>query len=243
MIFFIFYIIHTHTHYPKYRSSKKQDFSLGKARLSFVLPQTDFEIEMDSKDDLKSSKDSVSDNISLGQMLLKDQQKAEEENRKIYQQYIDMSNINANLQREKTVSELELAMEKANRRYYDTEESNEKDESSASSSSSSFSSNRNRYQIRNRIKREFVINQGTNLARSLSSLPPNILTPATYISSIQAIAKTFNCVYSEWTPDALKALGCGAFYAVTQVSNLAQLGDLILFLININYIIYNITFM
>ena len=60
------------------------------------------------------------------------------------------------------------------------------------------------------------INQGTNLARVLSSLPPNILNPASYVSFLKEFASSYELDYTEWTPRELKEMGCGAFYAVTQ---------------------------
>ena len=60
------------------------------------------------------------------------------------------------------------------------------------------------------------INQGTNLARALSSLPPNVLNPASYTKLLREFTSCYDLDYTEWTPSELKTLGCGAFYAVTQ---------------------------
>lgn len=71
-----------------------------------------------------------------------------------------------------------------------------------------------------RLERDRNINDGTNIARSLSSLPPNVLTPQSYVEYIKMFAKALDCQYTEWTVDQLQALGCGAFVAVTQGNTL-----------------------
>ncbi len=72
---------------------------------------------------------------------------------------------------------------------------------------------------------------GTNTARALSILPPNILTPAAYTALVRQICQSYNdhhnqmqqqhlneLEYTEWTPQQLQELGCGAFLAVTQAN-------------------------
>jgi leucyl aminopeptidase len=61
-----------------------------------------------------------------------------------------------------------------------------------------------------------MINHGTNVARALASLPPNVLHPGSYVTLLKALAAQHAWEFTEWTPEELRDLGCGAFYAVTQ---------------------------
>jgi leucyl aminopeptidase len=77
--------------------------------------------------------------------------------------------------------------------------------------------NNNLVQLRNDLLVETVFNDGTNIARALASLPPNILNPVTYSNSVICeFAKEYEWEITEWTHEELKVLGCGAFCAVTQ---------------------------
>ena len=60
------------------------------------------------------------------------------------------------------------------------------------------------------------VNDGVNIARALSSLPPNILNPSTYSNVIRHFADAMGCEYSEWGREDLIKEGCGAFVAVIQ---------------------------
>jgi leucyl aminopeptidase len=57
---------------------------------------------------------------------------------------------------------------------------------------------------------------GTNLARYLATLPPNILNPGTYGNWIRKICKENGITFRFHTKDALKKMGAGAFTAVDQ---------------------------
>jgi leucyl aminopeptidase len=57
------------------------------------------------------------------------------------------------------------------------------------------------------------------LARELTVLPPNELTPATYRQRIRALAKTQGWKIEEYDFKRLKKMGAGAFCAVAQGSN------------------------
>lgn len=48
---------------------------------------------------------------------------------------------------------------------------------------------------------------GTNIARSLSSLPPNILHPESYSQAIRQMSQSYQWEYSEWRAKELKDLG------------------------------------
>ena len=67
-----------------------------------------------------------------------------------------------------------------------------------------------------RLDRDMNMNDGTNIARALAVIPPNILNPESYAEVIRSFAQSLDCEYKEWTSDQLKAMGCGAFVAVTQ---------------------------
>ena len=60
------------------------------------------------------------------------------------------------------------------------------------------------------------VNAGTNLVRALSSLPPNVLNPASYRKLIHDMATRRGWELREWTSEQLRDIGCGAFAAVTQ---------------------------
>ena len=48
---------------------------------------------------------------------------------------------------------------------------------------------------------------GTNIARALSSLPPNILNPAAYTELVKTMAEHHKWQYEEWTPAELQDMG------------------------------------
>lgn len=70
--------------------------------------------------------------------------------------------------------------------------------------------------IKLNLRRKLRVNAGTNTARALASLPPNVLNPATYTSLIRDMADHYGWELKEWTMDELDSIGCGAFTAVTQ---------------------------
>lgn len=73
--------------------------------------------------------------------------------------------------------------------------------------------------LQERLSREVLVNEGTNLARALASLPPNILDPGSYTILLQSLAKAKDWEYTEWTSSELAVEGCGAFCAVTQANS------------------------
>lgn len=48
---------------------------------------------------------------------------------------------------------------------------------------------------------------GTHLCRSLSSLPPNVLSPGAYCKLLQAYAAEYQWEYKEWSAEQLKDIG------------------------------------
>lgn len=60
--------------------------------------------------------------------------------------------------------------------------------------------------------------EGNFLARGLTVLPPNELTPGAYREQIKKLAASENWQYEEYTLDQLRQLGAGAFMAVAQGS-------------------------
>ncbi|MCO6427859.1 leucyl aminopeptidase family protein [Nitrosomonas communis] len=61
--------------------------------------------------------------------------------------------------------------------------------------------------------------EGNLLARGLTGLPPNELTPKTYREQIEKLAINENWKYEEYDLPALRKLGAGAFIAVAQGSD------------------------
>lgn len=61
--------------------------------------------------------------------------------------------------------------------------------------------------------------EGNYLARGLTVLPPNELTPKTYREQIKKLAASENWQYEEYDLAQLRELGAGAFVAVAQGSN------------------------
>jgi leucyl aminopeptidase len=61
--------------------------------------------------------------------------------------------------------------------------------------------------------------EGNTLARTLTMLPPNELTPAIYRDKIAALAKARGWRHEEFDMKALKKMGAGAFVAVGQGSD------------------------
>jgi len=59
-------------------------------------------------------------------------------------------------------------------------------------------------------------NHGTNLARALTALPPNVLTPAAYSGLLRRLSTSYGWEMEEWCAEELRDLGCGAFFAVCQ---------------------------
>jgi len=64
--------------------------------------------------------------------------------------------------------------------------------------------------------------EGNLLARTLTALPPNALTPAVYRSRIAALAGELGWQVEEFDLPRLQAMGAGAFVAVAQGSELAD---------------------
>lgn len=63
-----------------------------------------------------------------------------------------------------------------------------------------------------------AVSLGNILARELTALPPNELTPAAYRGKISDLAKKMGWGHEEYDYDALKKMGAGAFCAVAQGS-------------------------
>ncbi len=64
-----------------------------------------------------------------------------------------------------------------------------------------------------------AVAEGNLLARGLTALPPNELTPATYREQIQKLSGNEGWVYQEYPLNMLRKMGAGAFVAVAQGSN------------------------
>lgn len=62
--------------------------------------------------------------------------------------------------------------------------------------------------------------EGNTLARSLTTLPPNDLTPGLYRDRIKALAGEHGWVHEEYDMKRLRKLGAGAFVAVAQGSEI-----------------------
>jgi len=65
---------------------------------------------------------------------------------------------------------------------------------------------------------ELAVAEGNFLARSLTNLPPNQLTPGAYRKRIARLAKDYGWKIEEFGFDKLKKMGAGAFCAVAQGS-------------------------
>ena len=61
--------------------------------------------------------------------------------------------------------------------------------------------------IHSRLRTSKYFTGGTNLARALASLPPNVLDPASYMSLIKRLAEEYQWEVTEWTPKELEAAG------------------------------------
>lgn len=61
--------------------------------------------------------------------------------------------------------------------------------------------------------------EGNLLARGLTVLPPNELTPKTYCEQIKKLAENEGWMYEAYTSSTLKEMGAGAFSAVAQGSD------------------------
>ncbi|MFN3594256.1 MAG: M17 family metallopeptidase [Thiobacillaceae bacterium] len=68
------------------------------------------------------------------------------------------------------------------------------------------------------LTRERAIAEGNTLARRLTWLPPNLLTPASYRAHIRELAKTFGWDLEEYDVKRLRRLKAGAFLAVARGS-------------------------
>lgn len=76
------------------------------------------------------------------------------------------------------------------------------------------------------VNTQKAMTHGTNIARSLASLPPNILYPESYSNSIKLMSEAYNWEYSEWFPDVLLNEGnMGAFYAVCGAKTMSLQGE------------------
>lgn len=68
------------------------------------------------------------------------------------------------------------------------------------------------------LRRERAIAEGNTLARRLTSLPPNLLTPRSYRQLIRELAKRCNWQVEEYDLPRLRKLRAGAFLAVARGS-------------------------
>lgn len=66
------------------------------------------------------------------------------------------------------------------------------------------------------FERGYALGDGTNLARELATLPPNVLDPAEYGRRVRALAKKYRLAVRFYSNRELKRLGAGAFTAVDQ---------------------------
>lgn len=74
------------------------------------------------------------------------------------------------------------------------------------------------------LSRTFAEAEGNNLARHLTALPPNALTPALYRQRITALAREHGWRMAFLDTKKLKRLKAGAFLAVAQGSSVADAG-------------------
>ncbi|MCU0842838.1 MAG: M17 family metallopeptidase, partial [Thiobacillaceae bacterium] len=68
------------------------------------------------------------------------------------------------------------------------------------------------------LAREAAVAEGNQLARELTGLPPNLLTPATYRERIRELAKSEGWALEEYDVKRLRKLKAGAFLAVARGS-------------------------
>jgi leucyl aminopeptidase len=68
------------------------------------------------------------------------------------------------------------------------------------------------------IERVAAIERGAHLARWLTALPPNVLTPRTYRAALVRLARTRGWRMRIYDEAALRRAGCGAFLAVVRGS-------------------------
>lgn len=71
-------------------------------------------------------------------------------------------------------------------------------------------------QVETYLRHSSAANEGTNIARALASLPPNVLNPQTYVKALKTLAATRGWDMEEWTVGNLQKIGAGAFCAVCQ---------------------------
>jgi len=69
-----------------------------------------------------------------------------------------------------------------------------------------------------------AVNTGTNFARALASLPPNVLSPASYVEALRLLAANKKWEIKEWNTEELAKMGAGAFCAVCQGNVKDELG-------------------
>lgn len=75
------------------------------------------------------------------------------------------------------------------------------------------------YEDGNDFLQQKAVAEGNLLARGLTMLPPNELTPKTYREQIKKLADNEGWKYQEFDFDTLKQMGAGAFVAVAQGSS------------------------
>eukprot|EP01039_Chlorochromonas_danica_P009888 gene9888-10936_t len=113
---------------------------------------------------------------------------------------------------------LELAMEEAAHKYYGTPIS------SSTSSNLEADAKKTGQQfmeyspdaIAKILHQTSAVNTGTNLARSLTAWPPNILHPQSFREVIHYLAKAEGWAVESYQYKALQKMGCGAFCATIQ---------------------------
>ena len=140
----------------------------------------------------------------------------------VWHYFQDTSAGTASVRKEK-ISALEAAMlaSSSSRRDLFVTDS---DYSTSSSSSSSPSALRGLQDFKSLeelkafLSHRSAVNEGTNIARALSALPPNILNPESYVSVLETLSGEKGWVMDQWSVDELQKLGCGAFSAVCQGS-------------------------
>lgn len=77
---------------------------------------------------------------------------------------------------------------------------------------------------RHGFKQSFAMAEGNALTRSLSMLPPNMLTPTEYLKKVKQIAKENKWKLEFYNEAALRKKNAGAFLAVAQGSPVADAG-------------------
>jgi leucyl aminopeptidase len=75
------------------------------------------------------------------------------------------------------------------------------------------------YQCEDNFTLQRAVAEGNLLARGLTALPPNELTPTTYREQIQKLSSNEGWVYQDYPLSKLRNMGAGAFVAVAQGSD------------------------